>query len=105
MTHIREANMMQHFQFFKCRLDGILQVFPQPADQILRIQLSSVQSNEVQLTFYDLLGRPSLFATSQIVFAGQPYIEVDISSLAAGLYTLSIELGTQKFSQKVMINN
>ncbi len=85
--------------------NGILQVFPQPADQILRIQLSSVQSNEVQLTFYDLLGRPSLFATSQIVFAGQPYIEVDISSLAAGLYTLSIELGTQKFSQKVMINN
>ena len=65
---------------------GISAIFPQPANDILNVRISSFESTEVKCIFYDLLGRPSIQSSSQITFAGQPYIEIDVSDLSAGIY-------------------
>ena len=82
----------------------IIRTFPQPASNILRVQLSSNESSDMFFTFYDVLGRPTMQSKARVQFAGQPFIELNVEELSAGLYMMEVQSETQKFAQLVMIN-
>ena len=82
----------------------IIRAFPQPANNVLRVQLSSNQSSDMLFTFYDMLGRPTQRSTARVQFAGQPFIELNVEDLSAGLYMMEVQSETQKFAQLIMIN-
>ena len=76
-------------------------VFPNPATDITRIKYVVNEPTTLTLTVTDMLGR---MVTSEIIDAdaGIQLQELDVSHLANGVYTLSLDDGGAKKIQKLI---
>ena len=81
--------------------DEIMQAYPNPTNGLLNITISVNDINTGKLAIYNALGQ-SVFASDVNLFAGQANIELDMSSFAAGVYTLSFQTEKGNYIQKVV---
>lgn len=74
-------------------------VFPNPTTGIVNVQLNGVQNEKTMLTLFDIQGRNiiSKQATSDSEI-------LNIENLQDGVYLLSIEIGNQKTTKKIVLN-
>lgn len=76
-----------------------LTLFPNPAKNMLKLKLGGKATSQVNITAYNLLGKPVL-QSSQTLQNGET--KVDISSLPSGNYILKIQVGEEVISRKIM---
>lgn len=74
-----------------------VRVFPNPASDVLRVEMGSEVSGDVSLTVTDLAGRILL---TQQVNSFNDFVELNISRLPQGLYLLRVEGKTEKVVRK-----
>jgi hypothetical protein len=80
-----------------------LVVFPNPAQDVLTIQLNNNSNTEVDIALYDLLGQEIL--TQKITFAeGISQRNVMLDKVPNGIYLLKLTKGEQVFSSKIVVS-
>lgn len=82
-------------------IEDAMQAYPNPTNGLLNIAISVKDMNTGKLAIYNALGQ-SVFASDVNLFAGQANIELDMSSFAAGVYTLSFQTENGNYIQKVV---
>lgn len=68
-----------------------LTVYPNPADDVLNIDLDAVKSTDVVMTVTNILGQQALSNTATSLKAGSNHQTINTSSLAPGVYFLNIK--------------
>ena len=79
-----------------------LSVYPNPANDRIKVQIETAQPETVQITVYDIVGRvltqiPASEATQQFVH------DIDVSHLAKGVYMLKVATSKGQVMRKVVI--
>jgi hypothetical protein len=69
-----------------------LLIYPNPASQTVRLQITSHSQQVSTVTITDMLGKKVLNSLPNKVGSGEVSFEMDISTLAPGLYTISATL-------------
>jgi alpha-L-fucosidase 2 len=69
-------------------------VFPNPANSVLNIQLSNIPSSKELVEIYDVLGRKRM---TKNVEAGQAAIQINITGLSEGVYFIKYKKQIEKF--------
>jgi hypothetical protein len=69
-----------------------LLIYPNPASQTVRLQITSHSQQVSTVTITDMLGKKVLNSLPNKVGSGEVSFEMDISTLAPGLYTVSATL-------------
>jgi len=75
-------------------------VYPNPASDIIKINVNSQSKNRVVIEMFDLMGKKVL-VTQNVLTENQ--IQLDTKSLSSGMYTLKVNAGQSVFIEKVMI--
>ena len=80
-----------------------VRLFPNPANDVLKIQIETVMPESIQLILSDVLGRTVY--TSEATPPKQQYRkEIDISSLSKGVYFLKISTSNGSVMRKVVVS-
>lgn len=77
---------------------GAWTAFPNPANQLLEIDLSSMPNGKYEYVFFDLMGRALLSGNVQGVAA-----KIDLTSIPAGSYILSLRQSNGKMDSKQIV--
>ena len=99
--------MMDHFlseREFKFNFKGLLEarVFPNPAVDVVQIDLSQYAGNEVSLFIINQFGQNVRFMP--VGLAGKQLYELDLSGIETGNYTLRIvSKGKRDLTKRLMI--
>lgn len=100
----RECFFVHYVSVEENSRDNVLDVYPNPARDVLTIEISNITSPTVELMLTDLTGR--MVERKQITTGSiELFTErIDVSQLASGAYQLTILSGTQQRTVKVMID-
>jgi Secretion system C-terminal sorting domain len=78
--------------------------YPNPFNATTRVTIDLPASAEMQVKLFDILGREVMTIANERLTPGQHNLTVDASSLASGMYFLSIEqIGGSKKLQKLVV--
>jgi hypothetical protein len=86
--------------------DNSLQGFrlwPNPTNNVFKIQFTNSDTNNVNIGLYDLQGRQILntFKESKANIFTE---EINIQNIASGIYLLTIQQGNKRITKKVMVS-
>ncbi|MGI9191617.1 MAG: fibronectin type III domain-containing protein [Chitinophagaceae bacterium] len=82
-----------------------VRVYPNPAQHLLHIDYSSLNTEPVHVALHDMAGR-LIYENKMTPLVGDNNIEIDLSSVSSGLYMLSvIQQGKRLFMNKVQKSN
>ena len=73
-------------------------LYPNPAKEQIICQLPDAGAEEAELTIYDAMGR--VVMRQHLTSSSQP---ISLTSLPAGLYTLTLQTGGKKFTQRLSV--
>ena len=79
----------------------IMEVYPNPVVSLVEVQIGCKQSADATLKLIDILGRTSLEQKSKLA-SGQNTVELDMTKLAAGVYQLVIQTGSEQAAYKIV---
>lgn len=83
-------------------LEGSLSLYPNPASDVLQVELQLESTTDVQYVITDMAGRVVYYDNSEQV--SQEVVTVDVSTLAAGVYMVSAQtdkgITTKRFVKK-----
>lgn len=79
-----------------------IEIFPNPADDRLTLSFEKEKTGDITIRLMDLQGKVVYDETLR-AFSGAYYKRIDISGIAAGTYTLSMEQGESRITRKVII--
>ncbi len=77
-----------------------ISVFPNPANDILAIQLNNLNTQDVDIRLFDISGR---LVNKSTIFAGSTITYFDTRTLYNGTYILTLTCGKQTVNRKVSI--
>jgi hypothetical protein len=77
-------------------------VFPNPANDLITIQLNNLNGNNLQIKIIDVLGQ-TVIEKKEETISGSFEKQIDVSNLNAGVYMIMIRAGEKEFVQKVII--
>ncbi len=80
-----------------------INIFPNPVKDVLNFQFTLEQEEQVQYSLIDPLGREIFNVDEGIESSGQKEYILDLSTLNAGIYYLSVELRSLKTIEKIII--
>lgn len=80
--------------------DPVMNVFPQPAADQLTIELDGAAHQGLNVDVHDATGRQVMGARAT---AGQRLLQLDVSALAPGLYTLSARTAEARWTRTLVI--
>ena len=80
----------------------MLQYFPNPSSGIFNVEINSLNSSDVEITVYDLLGRAIFDRTFDNSFNFNEAI--DLSNAKSGVYMMTVTVGNQKVTKRIVIN-
>lgn len=104
-THAYVANPNSSSGPWKAFSTVELAVFPNPADELLRINWELQQSANVRLDLYSISGQwVRSLQDTQFFQPGRQLIEVDLHGLNAGMYLLVLQTDTLRISRKIAVN-
>lgn len=84
---------------------GGLELYPNPAQDLLNISLVMQEKSDVQITLTDLNGREIAMIRNGELQAGANTIQYETSGLASGMYLLVVSDGKTKQVRKLAIQN
>jgi hypothetical protein len=91
------------FTVFDAALEPLAKtLYPNPFSETLYLYISG-PGNDLQLEFFDLLGRKVLHIVQPVVYPGRQTIPV--KGLASGIYAVRITYGRDEWKQMVVRNN
>ena len=77
-----------------------INIFPNPASDLIAIQISGLVKSDLQVSLYDMLGQK---IASTAINAGQTIAFFDTQTLYDGMYIVTIEKGKNTQSRKVVV--
>jgi len=80
----------------------ILSLYPNPSHNILTIPMVIPQSNNLNITLYNILGQRIQQVYATTINKGLQLITVDTGNLASGVYSLQFEYAGQVIVKKFM---
>lgn len=78
-----------------------LNIYPNPASDLLNIDLSLARETSVKMELFDLSGRLVYSNNSGNLGAGEHDLSMEVSGLRTGSYTLRITAGEEVINRKV----
>ncbi|MDZ4666650.1 MAG: T9SS type A sorting domain-containing protein, partial [bacterium] len=83
-------------------IDRLMSIYPNPSNGLINMRLADVQSQDVSVVVYDMLGK----AIHQQTLKGNnlQVQELDLSAAPKGFYLLRVKTGDQVYSRKIQIN-
>lgn len=78
-----------------------LSVYPNPADQVLKVDFTSNSTDQIIVTLKNAKG--SLVSTMKTAGKGEKNLVMDLNDLPAGVYHLSIAQGQETLNKKLII--
>lgn len=86
--------------------DQLYPVAPNPTNGMVKIGFTLSKSNHIHLRVYDYKGAlVKVLASNQLYMAGMHVQNLDMSNMAAGLYTLELTTKEKQMTQKVMVSH
>ena len=79
-----------------------LHIFPNPANDILKIQIETLLPESVQLVMTDILGR-TVYTSESTQPEQHHHKEIDITALSKGIYSLTISTQKGRVTRKVVV--
>jgi len=67
-----------------------LNAWPNPANDVLNLSIDAKESRRVAATMTDMTGRVVLEVPNTIINTGENRLEIDLSQLAQGMYSLAV---------------
>ncbi len=83
------------------RSDFALQVYPNPADGIITIAFPDIETSDVKVEVYDLLGRTAFASDFSNIGAA---VQMDLSGLSNGNYILKVSAAGGIATKKITLN-
>jgi len=77
-------------------------IFPNPANDLLTIQLSLEKPEQVRVTVLNVAGQQMAMVTDDRPKAGVYQAEIDISNWTAGVYLCRIQIGNETVTKKII---
>ena len=77
-----------------------LEVYPNPADKLLNLQLKNSTEELREIRLFNVLGES---VTVPLINRSANSAQVNVSSLTKGVYILQVQIGTEWVSQKVSV--
>jgi hypothetical protein len=78
-------------------------VSPNPVRMNMNITVTLLETSPVKVIVFDMLGRVSLLSEEEIWGAGEQSLNLDASSLAAGIYIVRVVSGDQANTVKCVV--
>ena len=79
-------------------------VYPNPADEITNINFNLINKEKVSLKVFDVVGREITSVYNGELAAGEhQYTLNNSSNLSAGVYFVTLNIGGQNFSKKLIV--
>ena len=82
------------------RLSGNLQVYPNPSDGNVMLDMSDIEIRNASLRIYNALGQVQHY---QPIMDGTEKMQANLSQLQSGIYQLQIESNNQVLTQAIQI--
>ncbi len=82
----------------------MMEVYPNPVDDIMNLSISSTISGEGELQVYNLPGE-LIHSENLNIQEGEQYLSVDVSDWIAGVYLISISLNNNEQWVKFSVNH
>ena len=79
------------------------ELYPNPAKDQTRIDLNLIESSDVTIRVYDLMGKELLVLPNSLE-RGAHTLQIPTSQLAAGLYIIGVEVDGQRIVKKLIID-
>lgn len=108
--NIRYANVSEELSYYKVDNTSILpnlaqfgnmQIYPNPASNIINIELPDVTSSNAKIEILNMLGQ-CIYSTS--IYTNNRPFQVDLTSVPSGQYIVVIYTKLKKYTQKLIIN-
>lgn len=81
-----------------------LSAYPNPTSGTTRVEFNTATSSKVQIRLLDMLGKQVLVPYTGQVGSGLQNFNVDLNSLAGGLYTIQLDIDGQVYHKKIIKN-
>ena len=82
---------------------GINSIYPNPFNPVTTISFDIVNSSQVSIKVFDLLGNQVTTLVNEIKNGGSHSISWDASGLSSGLYFVKMEANNEVFIDKLML--
>jgi hypothetical protein len=82
---------------------SLIDVYPQPAQDELKVLLSLPEAGAATFHLFDLAGR-KVASFSHHLSSGNQEISLPLGQLSRGLYLLKAQVGTQSYQRKILLN-
>jgi hypothetical protein len=79
-----------------------LSIYPNPANDVIKVSLTAEKEEELQIRLYDVLGK-ELYSIPAIQVLGQHEENINISGFSQGLYLLRIRTSQGVITEKILI--
>jgi hypothetical protein len=79
-----------------------LSIYPNPANDIMTVNLTTAKEENVQMTVYDILGKV-IYSIPPMQISGQHEENIDVSNFAQGLYLLRIGTSEGMVMKKIFV--
>ncbi len=83
-------------------IEKLMSVYPNPSNGIFNMRLADVQSQDVQVLVYDMLGK--VIHSQTLKGSNLQAQELDLSGAPKGFYLLRVQTGEQVYSRKIQVN-
>ncbi len=84
-------------------METTLSNYPNPTDGFLQVEVENAIGNEGKIVLYNPLGQV-VFTQTSLIEGGKVSVQLELSSLAAGIYSLVFTDEKGEYTQKVMKN-
>ncbi|MBD3290515.1 PQQ-binding-like beta-propeller repeat protein [candidate division KSB1 bacterium] len=85
------------------QISALQQNFPNPFNPDTKIRFHVEQPSRVELTVYNLIGQKIETVTDQFYQAGVYEVQFNAKGLASGIYLYRAKIGTQEFTNKMIV--
>ncbi|MBP7510887.1 MAG: DUF5011 domain-containing protein [Bacteroidia bacterium] len=83
-------------------INQLMSVYPNPSNGLINMRLADVQSQDVNVWIYDMLGKE---IHQQVLKGNNLQVqELDLTTKPKGFYILKVQSGDQVYSRKIQIN-
>ena len=80
-----------------------INLYPNPANNTLNIEISTTEDNEVEVNIINMIGQIVLTKNTS-VFGNTAKINIDVSRLSDGVYSVEVVLSGEKKYQRAVIS-
>lgn len=80
-----------------------INVFPNPAKEVVTVSLSNVSSSSVSVTLIDMLGK-TVFESVYSVNTSAQNLGIDLNKINPGVYFIHVIAGNEKLTKRIVVN-